>query len=192
VPEIYQKEGAEMTKDMPAADQHHHKWFCCPTHCVCEICGVYLSDWAEGDSFVADLRATAEGVDEVIERALRDSACAFDLLRRGKPEDHIYHLLAENCHRALSALRAPSRDDGWRPIGDVPASHNWRLYGLWVLQTGPFPTVKQKRFEAYQLYIDDNGDLIDNHGDIFTAWSLSDFEFVQEIVPPPSKPETGE
>lgn len=39
----------------------------------------------------------------IIELALRDAACVFDRLRAGKPENHVYHLLAENCHKALQS-----------------------------------------------------------------------------------------
>lgn len=45
--------------------------------------------------------------DPVVEMALRDAACVFDRLRHGKPDDHVYHLLAERCHKAHASLPPP-------------------------------------------------------------------------------------
>ena len=46
-----------------------------------------------------------------VDLALRDAACVFDRLRNGKPGDHVYHLLAENCRRGLTALAAQKAVD---------------------------------------------------------------------------------
>lgn len=42
---------------------------------------------------------------EAIDIALRDSVCVFDILRKGKPDNDILHLLAENCQKALKLHR---------------------------------------------------------------------------------------
>ena len=80
-------------------------------------------------------------------------------------------------------ITAASRKDGWKKLNDAARDGKWKLFRVAVQEkiAGIFTDT---RYEIHQLYVDDNGDLIDLNADIFSAWSYEDFDDYMEIPTP--------
>jgi hypothetical protein len=78
---------------------------------------------------------------------------------------------------AQSAVR------GWQPIETAPQDGDFYFYGLNVKHANG-----SEWFEAYFLHRDEEGQMLEANGDVFSAWGHDDFEV---WAPAPSRKQEG-
>jgi len=86
------------------------------------------------------------------------------------------------CHSRIEQAHAASMNGGWLPLDDLIkiSDGQWYLLGLFVCDKATKP-----HFEYHRLWLNDNGYLMDSNANIFTDWSIADFEYYQPDLPPP-------